>query len=278
MESQSTTSSSSLLASATPDEIIVSLILLDLKKMMSLSESLSNFNWGRRRKRSCLEAPPPLASASSWPSPSPVNRIEEKKLHIKAAQEAKHGGGAARTTASPDTPLSFSPSESDEKSKHSLKKSSKKKTRQREEYLDMIEALTQRKELLTGEIENVMKYYKKLKAYNSQLKAKKQEVLNSGGQHYTEARHQPLAADQTAQECQDSFGPIAAQSQPWDDGLTSVNQGGPRGFDLNLPAEEAFGVDVYGPLDVIADRRARFAEARRKRIGIIKTKSSRGVV
>lgn len=132
MESQSTTSSSSLLASATPDEIIVSLILLDLKKMMSLSESLSNFNWGRRRKRSCLEAPPPLASASSWPSPSPVNRIEEKKLHIKAAQaaqEAKHGGGAARTTASPDTPLSFSPSESDEKSKHSLKKSSKKKVR-----------------------------------------------------------------------------------------------------------------------------------------------------
>lgn len=106
-------------------------------------------------------------------------------------------------------------------------------------------------------------------------------MLNSGGQHYrinTEARHQPLAADQTAQECQESFGPIAAQSQPSDDGLASVNQGGPRGFDLNLPAEEAFGVDVYGPLDVIADRRARFAEARRKRIGIIKTKSSRGVV
>lgn len=126
---QSTTSSGSLLASATADEIVVSLILLDLKKMMSLSESLSNFNWGCRRKRSCLEAPPPLASASSWPSPSPENRIKEKKLHIKVSQAVKHGCGDARTTASPDTPLSFSPSESDEKLKHSLKKSSKKRVR-----------------------------------------------------------------------------------------------------------------------------------------------------
>lgn len=108
-------------------------------------------------------------------------------------------------------------------------------------------------------------------------------MLNSGGQHHrikTEAHHQPLAVDQTAQECKDSFGPVAAQLQPSDDGVASVNQGVPRGFDLNLPAEEAFGVDVYRASDVsraIADRRARFAEARRKRIGIMKTKSSRTV-
>lgn len=136
---QSTTTSSSressLLASATEDEIIVSQILLDLKNLMSLSESLANFNWRCRRRRSCLDAAPPLPSASSWPSPSvhrTDNEIEERRPHIKAEEvvaEEEEKRGAARTTGSPDTPLSFSPSESDEKSKHSSKKTSKKRVR-----------------------------------------------------------------------------------------------------------------------------------------------------
>lgn len=286
---QSATSSSFLIASATEDEIIVSQILLDLKNLMSLSESLSGFNWGRRRRRSCLEAPPALTSACS----SLENRIVERRAQIKveeaeAPQDEKHGGGA-RTTASPDTPLSFSPSESDEKPKHSSKKTSKK--RSREEYLDMIEGLSQRKELLTGEIENVRKYYNKLKAHNSHLKAMKQEVLDSRlnlgielTQHYridTELHHQPSTANPTANECEHYFSPIVARLQHSDDRLGSASRGGPLGFDLNLPAEEAFGVELYRPLDVnraIADKRARFAEARRKRIGIIKTKSSRTMV
>ncbi|KAH6780201.1 hypothetical protein C2S52_011438 [Perilla frutescens var. hirtella] len=279
---QSASSSSSLLASATEDEIIVSQILLDLRNLMSLSESLSNYNWGCRRKRSCLDPPPPppLTSASF----SLENRIEEKRARIKAeeaAQDEKHVG-AARTTASPDTPLSFSLSESDEKPKHSSKKTSKK--RSREEYLDMIEGLTQRRELLAGEIENVKKYYNKLMADNAQLKAMKQKVLNSGMSLGTELSqqyridHQPSTANPTAQE---SVGPTAAHLQPSDGGLGSVNHGGPLGFDLNLPAEEAFGVELYRPLEVsrpIADKRAIFAEARRKRIGIIKTKSTRTMV
>ncbi|XP_057766094.1 uncharacterized protein LOC130986646 isoform X2 [Salvia miltiorrhiza] len=271
---QSATSSSSLLASATEDEINVSRILLDLRNLMSLSESLSNCNWGRRRRRSCLEPPPPPLTAV----PSlPENRIEERRTPIKGEDE-KHGGGA-RTTASPDTPLSFSPSESDDKPKHSSKKTSKK--RSREDYLDMIEGLTQRKELLSGEIENVKKYYNKLKAYNSQLKAMKQEAFNSGLrrensemgliQHY-----RMLQPDPTAQ-C--GSGPIAAHLQPSDYGLGSANNGGPLEIDLNLPAEEAFGgVELYRPSDAAANRRARYAEARRKRIGIIKTKSNRSAL
>lgn len=87
-------------------------------------------------------------------------------------------------------------------------------------------------------------------------------------QHYRQAR-----------DCQYTSGPIAAHLQPSDDGLGLINNGGPLGIDLNLPAEEAFGMELYRPLDVsktmIVDKRARFAEARRKRIGIMKTKSSR---
>lgn len=92
---------------------------------------------------------------------------------------------------------------------------------------------------------------------------------------------QPFTSDPTAQERQYSFGPITAQLQSSNNGLESANHVGPLGFDLNIPAEGAFGVDLSQPLDVsraLADKRARFAEARRKRRGIMKTKSSRSAV
>ncbi|KAK4434623.1 hypothetical protein Salat_0625100 [Sesamum alatum] len=304
MKQSTTTSSSkesSLLASATEDEIIVSQILLDLRNLMSLSESLSNFNWGRKRRRSCLDAAPPLPP---WLPPPVHDGIEERRPHIKAEEDVEEKPDAARTTASPDTPLSFSPSESDEKSKHSSKKTSKKRSKQ--EYIDMIEGLTQRKDLLRGEIENVKKYYNKLKAYNSELNAIKQEVLNTyprkkegqmetgGGvnlgaeltQHYRVdmvAHQQPLIQDPMAQNFHQYplFGPIGATQfySSSNSGLGSVNHVGPLGIDLNIPAEEALlGVDPSQPSDAgreIADKRARFAEARRKRRGIIKIKSMR---
>ncbi|KAI3460403.1 hypothetical protein Pfo_017066 [Paulownia fortunei] len=309
MNQSKTTSSSkesSLLASATEDEIIVSQILLDLKTLVSLSESLSNFNWGCRKRRSCLDAAPPLPRAPSCPSPSvhrTGNEIAERRPHIKAGEVEEEKGDAARTTASPDTPLCFSPSESDEKSKHSSKKNSKK--RSREDYIDMIDGLTQRRDLLRGEIENVKKYYKKLKAYNSELKVMKREVLNSyprkeepqmetsGGmnlrtestQHYRihmVPHQQPFIADPTAQQkFQYSIGPIQTKLYSSNDGLASVNHVGPLEIDLNIPASESFGVDPSQPLDLskaLADKRARFAEARRKRRGIIKTKSMRSAV
>ncbi|KAL0323193.1 UNVERIFIED_CONTAM: hypothetical protein Sangu_1938600 [Sesamum angustifolium] len=305
MKQSTTTSSSkesSLLASATEDEIIVSQILLDLRNLTSLSESLSNFNWGCRRRRSCLDAAPSLPPPTpSW-LPPPLQRTDE--AHIKAEEVSlEEKPDAARTTASPDTPLSFSPSESDEKSKHSSKKTSKKRSKQ--EYIDMIEGLTQRKDLLRGEIENVKKYYNKLKAYNSELKAIKQEVLNAscprkeeeermetgGGinlgvelsQHYRVdmVRHQqPFIQDPMAQNFHQYplFGPISTQFYSSNSGLGTVNHVGPLGIDLNIPAEEALGMDPSQPLDtgrVIADKRARFAEARRKRRGIIKIKNMR---
>ncbi|XP_042009535.1 uncharacterized protein LOC121758165 [Salvia splendens] len=188
----------------TEDEIAVAEILLNLKTMMlPLSESLPDCKWGCRRKRSCLVSPPSISGSA--------NRIEDRKTPIKA-----------RTTVSPDTPLVFSASESDDKPK----KTSKNKSKVREDYLDLIEEETKRKKLLTGEIAKVNKYYDELKETNRRLKAMKQEAMA---------------------KC---------------------------GFDLNLPAEEeSGGVGIYWSLD--DDKRARSAEARRKRIRIIKTKSTR---
>ncbi|PIM97915.1 hypothetical protein CDL12_29609 [Handroanthus impetiginosus] len=89
---------------------------------------------------------------------------------------------------------------------------------------------------------------------------------------------QPSIADPTAQNFPYPYGPIAAQFFPSINGLGSVNQVGPLGFDLNIPAEEAFGEEPSQPLDLnmaLADQRARCAEARRKRRGILKIKAMR---
>ncbi|KAL0347497.1 UNVERIFIED_CONTAM: hypothetical protein Scaly_1765700 [Sesamum calycinum] len=134
----------------------------------------------------------------------------------------------------------------------------------------MIEGLTQRKDLLRGEIENVKKYYNKLKAYNSELKAIKQEVLNASCPRKEEEERMETGGM--------NLGVELTQHYRVDMWLGSVNHVGPLGIDLNIPAEEALGMDPSQPLDtgrVTADKRARFAEARRKRRGIIKIKNMR---
>ncbi|XP_047975815.1 uncharacterized protein LOC125218225 isoform X2 [Salvia hispanica] len=211
---QSAAPCSSLISSPNEDEFAVCQILLGLRKLLSLSESLSDHNWGCRRRRSCLGSPP---SASSLPE----NKIEEARLPLKAEEEAA-------AVSSPETPLSFPRSECDDRHKHSSKK------RLREGYLDMINRLTERKELLSR-IKKANKFHNQLKAYNSQLKSFKQ----------AEMRRDHV-----------------------------LRLGGERDIDLNRPAEEAFGdVEVCQPFDAAADKRARSAEARMKRMKIIKNKS-----
>ncbi|KAL8466787.1 hypothetical protein ACS0TY_035732 [Phlomoides rotata] len=249
----------------TEDEMIVAQILVDLRLIfmphLSFVEYLADSNWKRRKRRSCLDQIPPLRAA-----------VLSSGNEIKAAVAVEKNGGGHRTTTSPDSPFTFAPSdESPEKLKHSSKENSRKR-----HYLDSIEQLTQQKGFLRREIKNVKKYYTKLKAYNSELKTIKHEIsrgmMNVG---IGSTHHQPLIADATAQGIQY---PITAQSQPSNNGPGSVNRVGPIGFDLNAPAEETLGfvVDELQPLDVnrvISDRRARYAEARRMRRGIMKTKS-----
>ncbi|KAK4429381.1 hypothetical protein Salat_1238500 [Sesamum alatum] len=285
MRERSSIEQTSLLASATEDEIFVAKILLDLPSMIGLLDSLAGFQWGSKRRRSSLVEGPSSSRAPSSRSPTDVE-IEERKPQAKAE------AAAAATTSSPVSPLHFSPSESDEKPRHTLKKSYKK--RSKEQYIDTIEELTQRRDLLRGEIENVTKYYNKLNAYNLQLKALKQEVLNpcikrenpetetsrwmNLGLQLTQQHNQigavapqqqPLVPDEMAEKFQHSLGPITTQFYG---GLGPVSHVGLLGIpDLNISAQGQ-------PLDMssgIADRRARCAEARRRRRGIMKIKSMR---
>ncbi|GFQ02804.1 hypothetical protein PHJA_002424300 [Phtheirospermum japonicum] len=251
-QSQSTSKQSSLLASPTEDENAVTEILLALRKLISPSQYLTDFNWGCKRRRSCLD------------------QIQ---------------GGAA--TASPTTPLSFSPTESDQKSKHNSKK------RLRE---DNIERLTRTRDVLRREVENAKKHYDKLNAYNSELKAMKKEVINnfprkeetqveiSGrvniGADLTQnyrismAPHQQPLITTVQQIFQYPIGQIQTRLYSSNDGAPSADQAGPLGIDLNFPAIEAYE-EPFDASKAIADQRARFAEARRQRRGLMKAKSMR---
>lgn len=102
----------STFTSATEDEKFVAQIILDLPNIISMVESGSAFKWGCRKTRSRFND-----------SPMPKNdvKIEERQPQSKAAEES---GGAA---TSPVTPLAFSPSESDRKSKHPLNRTSHKR-------------------------------------------------------------------------------------------------------------------------------------------------------
>ncbi|KZV20135.1 hypothetical protein F511_00992 [Dorcoceras hygrometricum] len=279
----------SLLASATEDESSVSEILLELGNLFMLSELRTRFTWGSKKRRSGL------AEASSYypeqPTLQPAS-VQVSKPQVKAEEEC-----AAAKTSSPTTPLSFLRSESDEKSNHYSKKRSR---RSREKYNNMIEELIECGDLLRQELEKVRNYYNELRSYNAELKAMKLQVLKTcpkkedsqmetigftnfvvdvdPTQHYriTMLTHQqPFIAEPMAQKFQHSFWSIA--SPRIGSFLKQVNQVGPDKIpDLNLSAEEAVDVDASQPLDVdraLADKRARFSEARRRRI--IKIKSMR---
>ncbi|KAL3640978.1 hypothetical protein CASFOL_015946 [Castilleja foliolosa] len=247
----------------TDDELFVAQILLDLPDIIRVNK----FKWGFRRRRSNL-----------------------------------YEGAPETAAGSPVTPLTFAPSEPDDKkARHAFKKKSIK--REMDEYNDSIKNLIKRRDFYRGEIENVTEYYKKLNAYNSELKAMKQEVLNScpsknepeieksigTGIGFTQTNYhismgmsqhqQPLDLYPTAQKLQHSLGPITAQFYASYNGFGSFNGVGPLEIpDLNISAGVTSGFDPSRPLDesrALIQRRARFAEARRFRKGIMKIKSMR---
>ncbi|KAL6982674.1 hypothetical protein U1Q18_016062 [Sarracenia purpurea var. burkii] len=239
--------------------------------------------------------PPPHHSPSSSPStPLPMTCLGETETE-------KRRPNVKAEASSPATPLSFSPSESDEKSKHSRKKISGKRTR--EEWLEIIDGLVRRRELLRGEIETVNGYYNKLKASNLELKAKKQELgLNRGktqleiiksvnlgmelskstqveNKNHPQILHydlhkQPCVSNQRvfgSQENSQNFQDPYNQISPLLSGLGAVNPTSPLGIpDLNVAAVEIFAMEFPQPLDksraVLTDNKAKAAEARRRRM------------
>lgn len=93
----------------TEEEIGVAGILLDLGNSVVGSESRHYLLWGSKRRRSTRDAPAP-APVSESPSINGTEIEIEPRVIVEVP------------STSPTTPLSFSPSESDEKSKHSSKK------------------------------------------------------------------------------------------------------------------------------------------------------------
>ncbi|XP_048331110.1 uncharacterized protein LOC107407789 isoform X2 [Ziziphus jujuba] len=175
-------SSFSLTYEVSEDEIVVANILLELPSLIKAYAYESPFRfsmgWGSTRKRSASDGnrnhqsppsrlPPALPSSSSirgsscavvsTPEPEPDSALPKLKVEV----------------SSPATPLSFSPSESDEKPKPSKRRFQVKK---KEEWFAMIEKLTQNREWLKEELEKVNRYKKELEDFNLKLKARKQEL------------------------------------------------------------------------------------------------------
>ncbi|MCD7457248.1 hypothetical protein HAX54_034637 [Datura stramonium] len=278
------------------DEIEVADILLDLVNLVREKQSPFKFSsliWGSKKRRSNRGADF-SSRVNSSPSLQASSKVDEPEIQPKIKAEV----------TSPATPLSFSPSESDEKSKHSSRRNSKRKTR--EELMDMIKQLSQCRELLRGEVENVRNCYNNQKAYNLKLKAMKEQVtrmLNvqgagvNLGQLYNNPgmepnRQQPFIMDQVAlgseafHRFQYPLGQLQEAQHMYSNGLGHVNRvglgsgPGPIGLpDLNVAVDEAFTLDPFDIDRMNVERKAQFAEARRrrmiKRIGI---KNSSGFI
>ncbi|WVZ20332.1 hypothetical protein V8G54_007654 [Vigna mungo] len=205
-------------------------------------------SWGRKKKRSAISVNPKAEEASS-----------------------------------PATPLSFSPSESDENPTSLFRRNVSLK-RKREHCLKIIQDLTKDNDLLSGEINNVKCYFDKLKDYNLKLKAKQQElshdprqgvVVHKQPQFPGVAHHPPLILNQSACGVATTSSGVPSSSS---------NDVGPIGIpDLNLPLEGSMTVEFCEPLDMsvnVANRnlsRAMAAQARQNRLHIYRFKNSIGI-
>ncbi|XP_017435369.1 uncharacterized protein LOC108342162 isoform X2 [Vigna angularis] len=210
-------------------EILVKLRSLILE--LECGHGILPQSWGRKKKRSAISVNPKAEEASS-----------------------------------PATPLSFSPSESDENPT----------------------SLFRRNVSLKREIKNVNCYFDKLKDYNLKLKAKKQELTHGPRQGVVVhkqpqqqpqfpgvAHHPPLISNQSACGVATTSSGVPSSSS---------NDVGPIGIpDLNLPLEESMTMEFCEPLDMsvnVANRnlsRAMAAQARQNRLHIYRFKNSIGI-
>ncbi|KAJ1421625.1 hypothetical protein SESBI_13577 [Sesbania bispinosa] len=230
----------------TPTEIEVAEILVNFPTQVLELERKRGFpfTWGRKKKRSAISVTP----STSLSLPLPPLKPE--------------------ASSSPATPLSFSPSESDDNPTLARRNVSLK--RKREHYLKRVEELTKDNELLKGEIKNVKCYYDRLKDFNLKLKARKQELSLGPNQVQKQVELQspgavqdvPLMVNQTAGPPQMSEGEegvteacgrgTTSLGAPSSSGSANSNSNGgydvgPIGIpDLNIPLEES---ESYESLD-----------------------------
>ncbi|KAE9586713.1 hypothetical protein Lal_00004409 [Lupinus albus] len=254
----------------TPSENEVVQILLDFRNI-TLSNLESGFifplTWGRKRLRSAISDTP-----SSSSSPPPPRKAE---------------------ASSPATPLSFSPSESEDKPTLLRKNVSLK--RKKDHYLKTIEEFTKDNGLLHVEVMNVKCHFEKLKGFNLKLKARKQELTLPKQPYQLEIPtmvhpsplilNQPQIGDTTENITIDQFNVLqktksfGIRSSSSSNGLgNSNNIMGPIGIpDLNLlPIDEPIMGVECGNVSVSDKNLSRVieaAQARQKRIQICKFKN-----
>ncbi|XVE56170.1 hypothetical protein DITRI_Ditri03aG0216100 [Diplodiscus trichospermus] len=165
----------------TAEEIEVVNIMLELGLLILKFDSRLCFShtWGAKRKRSTASkqevAATSLPALKLSPSPSPTS-LPSTVVASTSETEAPMGKAL---TSSPATPLSFSPSEYDEKPLPSKKKayvnSLKKK---KEQLLEMMAYFTRRNELLQKNIDNKRQFLYQQKAENLELKQKLSQSIS----------------------------------------------------------------------------------------------------
>nr|KJB63517.1 hypothetical protein B456_010G003900 [Gossypium raimondii] len=147
----------------TMEDIEVANIMLELPRLI-LRPPRFSCTWGCRRKRSVSTSSPP-------PSQQPLS------------SSAIVGPTEKVLSSSPDTPLSFCPSEPDEKPQPQppKKKTSVNtlKRQKKEQILEMVEDFTHRNELLKKDIEIKRQLLDQQIAENLELKSKKQKLNQS---------------------------------------------------------------------------------------------------
>ncbi|KAM2350289.1 hypothetical protein ACFX1X_013712 [Malus domestica] len=173
---------------ASDAEIEVAKILIHLPHMISefktsLFISLALI-WGCKGKRSALVlkndggastlrrqiGPDFLSSLPLWASLVP------HPLAAKASPPPPVPNTVKEETSSPDTPLCFEPSESDEKQPNDLRSKLLGQKRKTEEWITIVDKLTSKKKLRNQELENVKRFFEKMDGLNLELKARKKEV------------------------------------------------------------------------------------------------------
>ncbi|XP_054799203.1 uncharacterized protein LOC129303729 isoform X2 [Prosopis cineraria] len=257
--------------------------------------------WGCKRRRSAIDLPSNQSHSlrlrlrlSRTPSPS----HPAAKDGVAHASDTDSLPAVKANAPSPATPLSFSPSESDEKPVVLKKKQSRK--RKRDDFLRTIEELTSSKQLLQGEVDNVKRYLDDLIAHNLKLKARKEE-LSVGRQRENpsvkmglqrvdapvktssmaenqdpDQRHQQAKriACQMGESCQ----PTTSLPSISGSGMVANTSMGPFGIpDLNVSPDDSMPVDCSQPFDLsLANKhlsRVMAAKARQNRIMIKRVKN-----
>ncbi|XP_048444432.1 uncharacterized protein LOC125479302 isoform X2 [Pyrus x bretschneideri] len=175
---------------ASDSEIEVAKILINLPHMISEFETPLPIPlalvWGCKRKRSVLAlkndggastlrrliGPDFLSSLPLWASLAPLG---PGPLAAMAPPPSPVPNAVKEETSSPDTPLCFEPSESDEKQPDHLRSKLLGQKRKTEEWITIVDELTSKKKLRNQELVNVKRFFEKMDGLTLELKARKEE-------------------------------------------------------------------------------------------------------